>query len=86
LCRNWADDGCEHINEFLEIKPEFLAQVHELERQEREAEDALVAEIEEGERLAAEYDRARALCPHRWVEQPGEPPFDACPDCGATRE
>ena len=26
-----------------------------------------------------------ATCKHRWEEQPGEPPRDVCPKCGAVR-
>lgn len=26
------------------------------------------------------------VCRHRWEEQPGEPPVDACTLCGAVRE
>lgn len=25
-------------------------------------------------------------CEHQWEEQPGEPPVDVCPLCGARRE
>jgi Zn finger protein HypA/HybF involved in hydrogenase expression len=32
------------------------------------------------------YTGPMTKCEHQWEEQPGEPPFDACPKCGARRE
>ena len=29
---------------------------------------------------------AQRTCEHDWQEQPGEPPIDVCPSCGAIRE
>jgi hypothetical protein len=41
----------------------------------------------EQETLEVTPDRLRAIieCEHDWQEQPGEPPKDVCPKCGATR-
>lgn len=40
ICRVWADDGCDHIDEEGHIKPEFLADAQKLEREERDADEA----------------------------------------------
>jgi hypothetical protein len=38
------------------------------------------------ERLRERVAEIEATCDHDWQEQPGEPPFDVCSNCGAVRE
>lgn len=58
LCNTWASEVCEHLSDDgAGLKPEFQAQADEMARQEREAEDALVRDLEESERLAEDYWR-----------------------------
>lgn len=47
VCNEWADNGCDHIGEDGDLKPEFEEQVAELHRLEREAEDKMYKELEE---------------------------------------
>lgn len=55
ICGAWADDGCEHIGEDGEIKPEFQAQVAEIARQQAQADEDYANAIQEDARLAEEW-------------------------------
>lgn len=60
ICSSWADDCCEHISEETgEIKEEFKAQAEELAKQEALAEEQLVKDLQEADRLADEYWREK---------------------------
>jgi len=52
ICRCWADDGCEHLNDDgSDVKDEFKAAADEAAKQEAEAEsllaDSLLADLED---------------------------------------
>lgn len=48
ICGNWADDGCEHIDEDSErVKDEFIAQANAIAKQEHEEAERIYAEYEE---------------------------------------
>lgn len=58
ICRAWASDGCDHIDgESGDIKPEFRQQADEIARQEALAEEELVRQLDEAEKLAEQYWR-----------------------------
>ena len=57
ICRAWADDGCEHIGDDGELRPEFRAQADEIARQEALDDARLAEQYAEEERLADEYWR-----------------------------
>ena len=57
ICGAWADDCCDHFDEDGHLKPEFHAEAEERARQEALAEEAMVKDLEESERLAEEYWR-----------------------------
>jgi hypothetical protein len=40
----------------------------------------------EDDRTPTLHYRITIECNHDWQEQPGEPPVDVCPKCGASRE
>ena len=58
ICNEWASEGCDHLDE-NGVRPEFQAQAEEIARQEHEAEEKLVKDLEEAERLAEEYWRSQ---------------------------
>jgi len=57
MCRAWADDGCPHIGEDGELLAEFRAEAEAIELAALQAEEELIREIEDGERLAEEWRR-----------------------------
>lgn len=46
ICRAWADDGCDHVNEDQQIKPEFIAAAEQIARDEAAADELYAAEME----------------------------------------
>ena len=55
ICRNWADDGCEHLGEDGQILPAFQAQVDQIEADQRAADDAYAKDLAEEADLAEQY-------------------------------
>ena len=56
LCGAWMDDCCEHFDEETgELKPEFVAEAEKVYENERLADQAYAAQIEEEDRLAEAY-------------------------------
>lgn len=56
ICHVWVDDGCEHINDDLQIKPEFIAQAEEIARSEAEADEAYARELQRMDELWKEQE------------------------------
>ena len=60
ICLAWADDCCDHISEETgDLKPEFHAEAEEKARQEALADEEMVKQLEDEERLAEEYWRSQ---------------------------
>jgi hypothetical protein len=85
ICRAWASEGCDHLDdETGDPKPEFKAEIEKIYEQERIYESQMRDLDWDREDYATSHDSD--LCDHQWEEQPGEPPVDVCPKCGAYRE
>lgn len=54
ICGEWASEGCIHFDDD-KIKPEYALLAAQIAAAEREAEDAMVKEFQESEKLAEEY-------------------------------
>lgn len=65
ICNEWASEGCEHIADDggdtlpLTVKPEFKAAAEEAMKQERDADDALYADIMEAKDYADLHHKRR---------------------------
>ena len=60
ICRAWADDGCEHVDDDGgTIREEFRETVEAMVKTEMEATEKWFKEMEESERLASEYWKSR---------------------------
>lgn len=55
ICRQWASEGCEHVTEDGQIKPEFQAQVERIVQDQIITDDKLVAEMEEADAYWREH-------------------------------
>lgn len=86
ICRCWADDGCEHIDEDTgDLKFEFQEQARLLAEAEAQADNQFAADLE-AEAALAEAD---------WAERESKPKCpscgcdfhdDKCPECGLSEE
>lgn len=60
ICRAWADDGCEHVDDDgNSIRAEFRVLVEAIVKAEMEATENIYREMDELDRAAAEYWASR---------------------------
>ena len=57
ICRAWADDGCEHIDEEGNLKEEHREEADRIERSQREADDDYARQLDEERQLIDAWER-----------------------------
>lgn len=61
ICRAWASEACEHMADGCEgLKPEFWAEADRIAEAEMMADEAYSVQMQEEDRLWAEYEAGQA--------------------------